>query len=627
MLEIRSIHWWLLLPLLAAGALGLLVAIPLRRKPFRPLASLIWRLRKDKADPPNADDPGSDTDPPLPQYHDLQAELDTTRERLGQSEALFRTLFDGARAAVFFNDLNGRFLEVNPAAMERMGYTREEFLRMTLSDLDPSVPASAIESDERIGKVLEKGGMYVETTHRTKDGRPIPVEVSARYTVFEGQPTILSIVRDLTERKEAERALRESEEKYRLLVEESPFGVVLVDEHQNIQYVNPRFTEVFGYTRDEVPTVDEWHRLAYPDPENRKMVLSTLKEDLSLPGGNQTHHRVFTVRCRDGSDKEVNFCLAPLERGAFVVFLEDITERVRLEKQFYQAQKLEAIGTLAGGLAHDFNNLLMGVQGRISLMLSGENLSPDHRDHLREVEDYVRSASELTRQLLGIAQGGKYEVRPTDLNHLVKKSAEMFGRIGKQVRIHFRLGEEPQGVEVDRGQIEQVLLNLYVNAQQAMPTGGDLYLGTRTVSLDRSQVEPYGLSPGNYVEMSVSDTGMGMDKSVQERIFDPFFTTKGKGPRDGSRTGLFLRHHQKSQRLHPRVERKGSGSRLLHLPACPGARLRGAPFKGEDPAPRTREDPARGRRRDDPGGGLPDAQEPGLRGDHGLGRPESGSNL
>ena len=205
-------------------------------------------------------------------------------------------------------------------------------------------------------------------------------------------------------------------------------------------------------------------------------------------------------------------------------------ERKRLESQVQHAQKMEAIGTLAGGIAHDFNNLLMGFQGNISLMMMDLEDDHPHQEFLHNMENYVRRGSDLTRQILGFARGGKYEVKTTDINALIDKSADMFGRTKKEIIIHKKLQEDLWSVNVDRGQIEQVLLNLFVNAWQAMPIGGNLFLQTENVTLEEHDYDkPYAIGPGKYVRISVSDTGIGMNKATRERIFEPFFTTKAVG--------------------------------------------------------------------------------------------------
>lgn len=222
-------------------------------------------------------------------------------------------------------------------------------------------------------------------------------------------------------------------------------------------------------------------------------------------------------------------------------------EKKTLEAQLLVAQRLESIGTLAGGVAHDFNNLLMGIQGRASIMLMKKTPSERDYEHLKGIEEYVKSAAALTRQLLGFARGGKYEVKPTDLNTLLRKQNQMFGRTMKEIRIKEKLEENLWTTEVDQGQIEQVLMNLYVNAWQAMPTGGDLFVQTNNITIDEDYNELYKANPGRYVKISVTDTGIGMDKETQQRIFDPFFTTKEMGRGTGlglaSTYGIIKNHN------------------------------------------------------------------------------------
>jgi two-component system cell cycle sensor histidine kinase/response regulator CckA len=249
-------------------------------------------------------------------------------------------------------------------------------------------------------------------------------------------------------------------------------------------------------------------------------------------------------------------------------------ERKRLESQVQHAQKMEAIGTLAGGIAHDFNNLLMGFQGNISLMMMDLDGDHPHQEFLRNMENYVKRGSELTRQILGFARGGKYEVKSIDINALIDKSADMFGRTKKEIIIHKKLQEDLWSVDVDRGQIEQVLLNLFVNAWQAMPGGGNLFLQTDNVILEEHDHDkPYVIGPGKYVRISVSDTGAGMDKATQGRIFEPFFTTKAVG----RGTGLGLASAYGIIKNHGGIinvySEKGHGATFkIYLPAS-GKRL------------------------------------------------------
>jgi signal transduction histidine kinase/CheY-like chemotaxis protein len=208
----------------------------------------------------------------------------------------------------------------------------------------------------------------------------------------------------------------------------------------------------------------------------------------------------------------------------------------QLETQLQFARRMESIGTLAGGIAHDFNNLLMAIQGNVTLIM--DSLDPRHHDYekLKLIEQFIQSGASLTKQLLGFARGGKYEVKPTNLNEIIKNTLTMFGRTKKEIKIFTKFREELWTVEVDRGQIEQVLLNLYINAWQAMPGGGELHIETENITLDQKNAKLHDVKSGKYVKTYVADTGIGMDDEIQRRIFDPFFTTKeiGRG------TGLGL---------------------------------------------------------------------------------------
>jgi CheY-like chemotaxis protein len=194
------------------------------------------------------------------------------------------------------------------------------------------------------------------------------------------------------------------------------------------------------------------------------------------------------------------------------------------------------LGTLAGGIAHNFNNVLMGIQGRASLMLIDKDPSHPDFEHLKGIEEYVQNAAGLTKDLLGFARGGKYEVRPTNLNELIKHENRMFAQTKKEIRIYGKYDKSLWNVKVDQGQMRQALLNLYLNAWQAMPGGGDLYVKTENVTIDENYVKPFEIKAGQYVKISVTDKGIGMDEATTEKIFDPFFSTQeiGKG------TGLGL---------------------------------------------------------------------------------------
>jgi len=219
-----------------------------------------------------------------------------------------------------------------------------------------------------------------------------------------------------------------------------------------------------------------------------------------------------------------------------IIILSDVTEQNRLEERLQQAKKMEAIGTLAGGVAHDFNNLLMGIQGNISLMLLDVKEQDPNFEEIKSIERCVESAAKLTKQLLGFARGGKYTVKATSLNELIRRLTGMFERTHKNIAFHKTYHPNLWAVEVDQGQIEQVVINLLLNACQAMPQRGDLYVRTENVFLDEQALKSYDIKPGRYIRISVVDTGTGMSPEIQQRIFEPFFTTKKVG--GGSGMGL-----------------------------------------------------------------------------------------
>ena len=291
--------------------------------------------------------------------------------------------------------------------------------------------------------------------------------------------------------------------------------------------INEGFTRATGYTREEVVGRTSLELNIWHDPADRQKLVQGLREK----GYYENLEAQF--RKRDGglitglmSARVISLKGVP----HIMSITRDISESKLVATKLQQTQKFEAIGTLAGGIAHDFNNLLMGIQGRASLMSLDLEASHPHQEQIRAIEEYIRSATSLTQQLLGFARGGKYEVKPVDMNELVQDSSAMFGRTKKEIRIHTKCQASPLVVEADRGQIEQVLLNMYINAWQAMPSdGGELYLETDIVMLDEAHCKTHQTTPGLYVKVSITDTGTGMSEAIRLQIFDPFFTTKEKG--------------------------------------------------------------------------------------------------
>ncbi len=336
-------------------------------------------------------------------------------------------------------------------------------------------------------------------------------------------------------RNRSEQALRESEEKYRMLVDNANDAIFIIQDGK-VTFPNPKARQL---SRKMAIDIDRTPFFDYIHPDDKEFVLDWYKK--RLKNGDAPNTCNFKLVNRDNEELwvELNAALIFWEKKiAALNFLRDITVQKKLERQFQQSQRMESVGTLAGGIAHDFNNLLMGIQANASIMLLETKPEDALFENVKSIERCVKNGAKLTKQLLGFARGGKYVVKPTYINEVLNRSSSIFGRTRKEINIHRRYRNKIWMVNVDVGQIEQVLLNLYVNAWQAMPEGGDLYLETDNVVLDEEYMrsKPYTLRQGNYVKISVSDTGVGMNRKIQQRIFEPFFTTKaiGKG------TGLGL---------------------------------------------------------------------------------------
>jgi len=364
-----------------------------------------------------------------------------------------------------------------------------------------------------------------------------------------------------------------SRNRFRTVFDIAPMGIAIADREGRFLDANPAACRMFGYRREELigQAADDRHT-AESLPAIRQLFQAAARSE-------QPSVERIPITRPDGTTIDCNITAVVTQiagQPAVVVFVADLTDQLLSEKelerraiQAQQAQKMEAIGTLAGGVAHDFNNLLMGIQGNVSLMLL--NKAPDHHDvaYLKNIEKGIMHGAELTRQVLGFARGGKYEVRATDLNHLIDRVAGMFGRSRKEITVRKTLQESLWAVDVGQGPMEQVLLCLFVNALEAMPGGGELILETANVSVDEgTSGRPPDAAPGRYVCITVTDTGVGMDAQTQVRIFESSFTTPKTGGSPGSGLssvhGIVQSHHG----FITVRSRKGRGSTFrVFLPA------------------------------------------------------------
>ena len=339
--------------------------------------------------------------------------------------------------------------------------------------------------------------------------------------------------RELAERRRAEDALRESNERL-LTVLNSIDADVYVSDLQNykVLFMNTHMQDNFG--KDLVG------KQCYEVFRGEKEPCAYCTNDRLLgPNGEPTgvvvweDHNPVTNRWYRNYDKAIKWIDGRFFRLQVATDITDLKQaeqgQRKLEAQLRQAQKMEALGTIAGGIAHNFNNILMAIQGNASLMLLETDSTHPNHQRLRSIEKSVQSGSKLTNQLLGYARKGRYEVRTINLNQVVTETSDTFAMAKREIRVHRDLAEDLCMINADQAQIEQVLLNLYVNASDVMPRGGDLFLKTTNVTHKDIGDKPYDVKPGDYVLLTVRDTGSGMDKKTMERIFDPFFTTKGMG--------------------------------------------------------------------------------------------------
>ncbi len=517
------------------------------------------------------------------------SELETAQAgRAGIEEDLKQkaNLLDLSIDSVFVHDLNGDLVYINKEAHESRGYTHDEMMRLSLRSL--AVPEQALRLESRITELVQKGEATFESAHFRKDGSVMPIEVHARLVDTDGRRLIYSIARDISERRRTADALRESEARYRKLVEsvtDYMYTVDVVDGSPVATRHGPGCVAVTGYTSAEYDADPHlWYKMICPeDGESVLRQADLVQADHPV---SPLEHRIIH---KDGSTRWVRNTPVPRhdKTGRLIAYdglISDITERKRLEEDLLKAKKLESVGILAGGIAHDFNNLLSIILGNISF--ARMHLHADNRAtaFLTDAERACGHAKELSYRLLTFSKGGEPVKRVTSIAGLIRESAALV-LSGSNIACDLCIPEGLCPVEVDCGQMQQVLNNLLLNAKEAMPGGGHIRISAENIALTEHDRPP--LPAGRYLMMIVRDEGKGIPEEHLEKIFDPYFTTKGPGSRRGMGLGLSICHSIISKHAGLITVRSGEGRGTefaVYLPAASSVPDPDAP-EGEDKSP------------------------------------------
>jgi two-component system, cell cycle sensor histidine kinase and response regulator CckA len=441
---------------------------------------------------------------------------------LYDSEERFRLLVANSPDLVFALDEKRKFTTINENISKKYGYNLVDVIGHSFDEFvhddDWDMVGKCFQAMLDAKKELTES-LYFRLMDKKRDKCwDFELNVNFQYDEKGNYQRAFGIARDITERKRTEEALHLTQ----LSVDNASDAFIWVMSDARIANANKEACRSLDYSREELLQMN----LMDIDPDITAESWPAEWQQLKKTG-----KRNFETlnRRKDRSTFPVEVSWSFIDTNGLelsFVFIHDISERKRLENKLLQAQKMEAIGTLAGGIAHDFNNLLMGIQGNASLMLLTMPSSDPNHERLLSIQQQVQSSSELTHRLLGFARGGKYNAKPTDIIGLIKNSADLFGRTKKEISIHLNFQNAPCIAEVDRVQIEQALLNIFVNAWQAMPGGGNIFISIQRIMLDIDSARSFNIKDGNYIRISIQDTGIGMDKVTMTRIFEPFFTTK-----------------------------------------------------------------------------------------------------
>jgi len=464
---------------------------------------------------------------------------------LKTAEIRYWQILDLAPAVIYVKDRNGRYTFINRHFESLSGFTLEQVRGKTDFELFPKeVARNAHANDQKVFA----SGIPLEIEEFGPVGDEMHTFISAKFPIYDADGNVTElcgISTDITERKASERALRESEARFRAALEANPDPMVLCDTHRRIRYCNPAFSQIFGWCLEAC----QGRKLETFIPESDRPAfagrLHALVDEGHMPL-TETHylakdHHLLTVVVSGGGYRN-----DAGEPAGCILNIRDVSEQKRLQREIQQAQRLESLGTLAGGIAHNFNNLLMCIQGSVDLIkMAGPGGEAQH-ENLNLITQFVQYGAELTQQLLGMARAGKNVLEALHVNDIIRSSIAEFSRAAPAIHVRWDLEQGIWEIRADRAQIRLVFAGLFVHAGQVMPQGGDLFISSENVFLEGGEASRYHLKPGRFVKIGVRDTAGGLDPKTQEHIFDPFFTTffmdKGQGLGLATAYGIVRNH-------------------------------------------------------------------------------------
>ena len=457
-----------------------------------------------------------------------------------QEDRLDKFCLDNAAVCAIRLSGDGRIIYANRKAYESLGYSREELLGMSVSDIDIMLPAE--KWPEAWRRIQAERSLTVEGVHRRKDGTVFPVEVTATYLEFEGRRYSMALIKDITERKRISESLRLAE----FMFDKASFGIFLARASGHIADVNDHACRYLGYTKAELcrMTIHDIDRGRSPD-ENKRLWRQLQQEGVI--------HFESVHRHKDGTEIPVTITgnLFEFNNERYSVsFVQDITEwkaaekhRLRLETQMREAQKMESLGTLAGGIAHDFNNILAAILGYAELAQFECPQGSNATQYVSQISQAGRRAKELVQQILTFSRQGHSEKGPLDISRVIEEALKLIkATLPADIEIREDILPNLAAVFADETQIHQIVMNLCTNARHAMKnTGGTLDVSLKAVAIQAQDAQNYArMAPGDYIKLSIADTGPGIAPNLIDRIFEPYFTTKPTG--EGTGLGLSTVH-------------------------------------------------------------------------------------